>query len=73
MTVGAQGETEHGAVLDQQDVGRRLRDAPRGEADDDDAPLPRDAAQRRVEGVPAYRVVDHVAAAPAGELIDAFP
>lgn len=51
LAVGAPVDAYRGDVLDQQDIGRDLRDAALGETDDQDAAAPGDAAQAGVEGV----------------------
>src|SRR5690242_1520459 len=69
--IGAPEESDDVDVLHQHDVGRYLRDASTGEADDDDAPLPGDRAQALVESVAADRIVDHVDTTAAGDVLDA--
>src|SRR6185437_11393576 len=59
-------------VLDQREVGGNLRDAARGKADDDDAALPGDRAQARIERIAADGIVDDIDAATAGDRLDAL-
>src|SRR5260370_33366600 len=70
--VKAPVEPDDGIVLDQHVVGRRLRDAPRGKADDHDPSLEGDALDRTVVDVAADRVEHHAATSPSGEAIDLF-
>ena len=57
-------------VLDQRVVQRGRRDLPAGEAYDQDPALERDALGGPGVRLAAHRVVDHVGAAPAGDLLD---
>ena len=50
-------------VLEQDAVGLHLGDAAAGEADHEQAPVPRDALERLIEDVAADGIVDHVGAA----------
>src|SRR5947199_925555 len=52
-------------IFYQQNVGRDLGNASGGEADNNDAPAPRDGAQTGVKSVAAYGIIDHVGAAAA--------
>ena len=60
------------AALEQHEVERNLRDVAGGEADDEVAALPGDAAQRRLGERAADRIVDDVDAVAAGERLDAL-
>ena len=51
-------------------VRARVGEAAAGETDDEDATLERDALRRTVVGVTTDRVIDHVRAPTAGELLD---
>src|SRR5690242_17181799 len=71
-TVGTPEEADDVDVLDKHEIGRDLRDAARGEANDDDAAFPSDTAETLVEGIAAHGIVDHVDAASIGERLHAF-
>ena len=71
LAIGGPVDADRGDVLDQQDIGRDLRDAALGEADHEDTAAPGDAAEAGVEDVSADRVVDHVGPGSAGQFLDA--
>ena len=63
-------EADDGIVLHQHVVCCCLRDAARGEADDDDSALERDALGGPVVHVTAHRIEDDVGAAAASQPLD---
>ena len=67
---GAPEHADHRGALEQGQVHRQLGDAAAGEADHQQAAVPGDGADGLVEQVAADRVVDHVRALAAGQLLD---
>ncbi len=61
---------DHRGALEQDQVDGQFRNAAAGEADDQQAAVPGDAADGLVEKVAADRVVDHVGAVAIGEAFD---
>src|SRR5450759_2648381 len=70
LLIQAPVESDHGIVLDQHVVRRRLRDAARGEADEHDPALEGYALRRTIVDVPTNRFEHHVGAATPSDLVD---
>src|SRR5205085_1900129 len=70
LAIGSPVQTDDAVILDQNMIAGKAGELTAREADDDQAALEGDAFSAALAGLAAYRVIDHICAAPGGFAFD---